>query len=443
MNNHILIIDDNVEFSRSLSANLGRFGYHCYRATDYASARTTLANKLIDAILLDVLLGQQNGIELLPEILEVAPNLPVIVITGYTSIEGAVQAIKRGAHDYVQKPIQFDRLMKLLENAISHSSAKAENQSLRDRLVDTTTRITTRNSTMLDLVQKARKFAGSSLPILLCGENGTGKEIFADFIQVHSLRSSKAFVKTNCAAFPESLLDNELFGHDKGAFTGADEVFRGVFERASGGTLFLDEIGDMSAHIQAKILRVLQNCEIRRLGGSDSISVDVRFIAATNKNLKAMLEANTFREDLFFRLSTATLQLLPLRERREDIPLLVDQFLREHSRQSGTPVCQITEEVLSLFVQYDWPGNIRELRNVLSYAATLSNKALLDLQVLPAQLLQGTTVPKSQSLLQETEKNVLIQVLKMTSNNKKRAAEQLKISRSTLYKKMTAYGIHA
>jgi len=294
---------------------------------------------------------------------------------------------------------------------------------------------------MSSILVTIKKLASANLPILLLGENGTGKEVFADYIHLNSNRNIKKMVKINCAAFPESLLDNELFGHEKGAYTGADSVFKGVFEKADKGTLFLDEIGDMSPNIQAKILRVLQNNEIRRLGGNDVINVDVHFIAATNKNIEEMMGKNIFRKDLYYRLNTATVKIPSLKERKDDIPILVKYFLDEYSKLNNKAVTDISDSVLDIFLDYSWPGNVRELKNTIFYACAVTSKNIIGIDDLPVTLLPLNSKMEKNNIFSENEKIILFKTLKQFNNNKKKVAEILQISRSTLYSKLKRYGL--
>jgi DNA-binding NtrC family response regulator len=363
------------------------------------------------------------------------------MITGYGSIDTAVQSIKLGAFDYVTKPLDFDKLVKIVENAVKVSNLIEENDRLKDRLIELSPQVISQSKAMLELCEKAEKLAMTDLSILITGENGTGKEIIADFIHANSTKNSRKMLKINCAAFPESLLDNELFGHEKGAYTGADETFKGVFERADQSSLFLDEIGDMPLTIQAKILRTLQNHEIRRIGGSRTITVDVRFIAATNRDLQKLIRENTFRKDLYYRLNTAKLYLPPLRERKEDIPLLIEHFLSEYGTVNTKTTKQFSDRVFDTFLEYDWPGNVRELKNTVNYAAAISSKDYIDIDDLPSDFLDVPQYSASRNIMQEVEKNLIIKMLQKANYNKKKTAELLNMSRNTLYSKLEKYGI--
>ena len=436
----ILIIDDKVKLSQSLAKNFEQRGYQTFCAANRAQGLALCAEQPINVVLLDIMLGDDNGLEVLQQLLLQHKHLPVIMITGYGSIDTAVQAIKLGACDYVTKPLEFEKLLALVENALHRARFGSESRQAQHPPGGEAPQIITQNKRMLELYAKAQKLAVTDLPILLTGENGTGKEIIADFIHRHSLRRAQSMLKINCAAFPETLLDNELFGHAKGAYTGADAVFKGVFERAHGSSLFLDEIGDMSLSIQAKILRTLQNHEIRRIGGDQTITVDVRFIAATNKPLADMIRNHLFREDLFYRLNTAMLAVPPLRERKEDIPLLAAHFLAAlPPNDNGRK--RLSDAVLAQFSEYSWPGNVRELKNTVNYAVAVVAADLIDLDDLPPQLSRAEPMPESDNIRAEMEKNLILKMLQKANYNKKKAAELLNMSRKTLYNKLEKYGI--
>lgn len=441
MKRKILIVDDHLKLYKSLSRNFKHLGYQTVHAQNGQEALNLLAQEVIHVVLLDIMLGHESGITILDQMLTLNPRLPVVMITGYGSIDTAVQSIKLGAFDYVTKPLDFDKLVKIIENALHDSNLPEEHPRVKNREHEHSPQIITQNPLMLELHQKARKLAATDLPILITGENGTGKEIIADLIHFHSPRNTRKILKINCAAFPETLLDNELFGHEKGSYTGADATFKGVFERADQSSLFLDEIGDMPLTIQAKILRTLQNHEIRRIGGAHTITVDVRFIASTNKNLHDQIEQNAFRRDLFYRLNTAMLHLPPLRKRKEDISLLVAHFLSEHARMNATSIPSVNDAVIERFLDYDWPGNVRELKNTINYAATLCSKEIIQLDDLPPNFSRSNTRADSENMRDEIEKNLILKVLQKTNYNKKKTAEQLNMSRTTLYAKLQKYGL--
>jgi DNA-binding NtrC family response regulator len=445
MKKTILIIDDKVKLCETLARTFDQLGYQTFYATNGKDAVRLFSQLQIHGVLLDIMLGEENGIDVLKQLLLLRKNIPVIMITGYASVDTAVQSLKLGAFDYVKKPLDLEQLVKVVENAIQISTLSEENQQLKNHLIEKLLpRIITQNARMLEVCDNAKKLAVTDLPILISGENGTGKEIMADFVHMHSPRNSRRMLKINCASFPETLLDNELFGHEKGAYTGANALFKGVFERAHKSSLFLDEIGDMPFSIQAKILRTLQNHELRRLGGTATITVDVRFIAATNKNLEKLIREERFREDLLYRLNTAVIHIPPLRERKEDIPLLVEHFLSDHAQTNSTRFNSINDAVRERFFHYHWPGNVRELKNVINYAAAVSSKESIDLDDLPPNFpttLQQDVSETPGNIREEMEKNLIIKMLQKTDYNKKKTAEILNMSRKTLYSRLRKYGI--
>ncbi|MBN1501559.1 MAG: sigma-54-dependent Fis family transcriptional regulator [Spirochaetes bacterium] len=438
---NILIIDDNEKLCRSLKQNFDQRSFLCSYANTPEEAIHEIQTKNYDLVYLDIVFGDADGIELLEEILKIKPDLPVIMITGFAKIESAVQAIKIGAHDYIQKPLNFEKLLKITENAIKIKVLENDNKNYRDYIESLAPKLVTRNQNVISLYEKAMRLAPTDISILIQGENGTGKEVLADFIHSNSNCRNKQMIKINCAAFPENLLDNELFGHEKGSYTGASSAYKGVFERANGSTLMLDEIGDMDLSTQAKILRAVQNKEIQRIGGSSPIHINVRFIAATNKDISRMIDENSFRNDLYYRLNSATLVLPPLRERKEDLPLLIDYFLNDLNKTTMKHIEGVTDNVLEIFYNYDWPGNIRELRNTIMYGAALASDKRIRRQDLPPVFENDFIKINDESPFNESEKNIILKTLKKTDYNKKRAAELLNISRRTLYNKIEKYGI--
>ncbi len=429
----VLIVDDKEQFSRSLAENLGHFGFTCRTAATAREALRLLPQEPIGLILLDINLGATSGMDLLKRLSTEYRYIPVVMITGYASIETAVQSMKLGAVDYIQKPVDLDNLLKVLHNVLKLGNEAAPAPNAPNSPV-----IITQSESMKLLLSKLKRIAATTIPVLITGENGTGKELIADFIHFHSNRKHANFEKVNCAAFPESLLDNELFGHEKGAYTGAEKSYAGVFERANGGTLFLDEISDMSSAIQAKILRTLQNNEVRRIGGDSTVIIDVRFISATNKNLEEQIKAKTFREDLFYRINTATVTVPPLRERREDIPLLIDFFIGEFCRLHGKPISGIRDQALRRLIDYNWPGNVRELRNTIFYAATLTPFPHIGPDDLPQ--LESSVHPEATSI-EDSERRLIADSIQRNNSNIKKTAEELHISRNTLYRKLKKYGL--
>jgi len=441
LQNTILIVDDKVKLCKILAQDFENAGYTCLIATGGADAINAFITNDVHAVILDLKLRTEDGLEVLRSLMDFNGNVPIIMVTGYATIESAVEAIKIGAFDYIQKPVNFTKLQRVVENALSISRLKVENSILKSRLMDTSSTIITRDRGMLAIMNKLVRLAQTDYPILLCGESGTGKELFADFVHLQSRRAASKLFKLNCASLPDSLLDNELFGHNRGAYTGADSDFAGIFERADKSSLFLDEIGDMPLEIQAKILRTLQNHEVRRLGGKETRKVDVRFIAATNKEIRALMEEGRFREDLFYRLNAATIQIPLLRERTGDIPLLIHHFLVEHAGGNVQESKRIDPSAMELLTNHAWPGNIRELKNVINYSATIASHPVINVGDLPPYLLSKPIQKEKTSMRENVERNLILQALRNTNFNKKRSAEILNFSRRTLYNKMEKYGI--
>lgn len=438
----VLIIDDKVKLCESLAFGFAERKYSCDFALDGRSAVALFSLNKYDVVLLDVCLGEEDGLVVLSRLRALNASVPVFMITGFATIESAVKAIKLGAVDYIQKPIQFADLFAIIRDHLHDSPAQGDSRSAgtRDRIIF-------EGPAMADFLAMAKKIANTDLPVLIRGESGTGKELVAEFIHENSSRSRRILQKINCAAFSETLLDNELFGHEKGAYTGADSVYTGVFESANSGSLFLDELGDMPLSIQAKILRAIQNQEIRRLGSHATRTIDVRFITATNKDLAELLGKKLFREDLFYRLSAAVLVVPPLRDRRMDIPLLSNHFLDEIANTRKQKAKSLGAGLLSFFESYSWPGNVRELRSALQYAATVSSGTEIGLGDVPPGLKLAVrpegTKPSgdASSVFEVMERDLIVKTLKETMYNKKRTAEVLSICRATLYNKMEKYGI--
>lgn len=442
MSTHLLIIDDNPDVCKSLMVNFARHEYASASALNAGDALTHVMQRPVDVAILDLRLGQDDGLALLPQLLALKPQLPIIILTGFATIQTAVEAIKLGAYDYVEKPINFHTLLGVVERAAQQISARhVEQNEQQPAVFDSSSRIVTHNSAMIEVCIKAKKLAAGTIPVLILGESGTGKELIAEFIHQQSPRASRSLVTINCSAFPDTLIDNELFGHEKGAFTGANSVFQGVFERADQSTLFLDEIADMPLTTQAKILRAIQNQEIRRIGGKQVIHIDTRLIGATNKDVARLVRERAFREDLYYRLNAAMLHVPPLRARKDDLLLLAEHFLQEFAGQHQSPQKGLSAAVIEVFHAYDWPGNVRELKNTVQYAATMTARAMIDLADLPAPFQGAPSMPAQAGVVDAVEKNLILSTLKHTGYNKKKTAELLQISRRTLYNKLDKYGI--
>jgi DNA-binding NtrC family response regulator len=404
-------------------------------AHNSSGALRALREEKRDVVLLDVRLGDEDGIFLLPRILELDPSLPVILITGYGTVETAVQAIKQGAFDYLQKPIKIEKLLKTMENALCVSRPEQEGRPF----CSAEAAMISNSPIVRDVLSRARKLAATTMPVLICGESGTGKELLAELIHAASPRAANPLQRVNCAVFTESLLESELFGHERGAFTGAVERFPGVFERSDGGTLFLDEIGDMGLSSQAKILRVLQNQEVRRVGGKETFKIDVRFIAATNKDLETFTSEGKFRSDLLYRLNAAVLHLPPLRERQGDIIPLAKRFTADYAKENGCPRQVLSASAAEALAGYDWPGNVRELKGAVYYACAVSEGRVIEVSDLPRPV--AGHPGKGANPLEMAEMDCIVRTLEEEGNNKVRTAGRLSMSRSTLYKKMKRYGI--
>ena len=438
MNLKVLIIDDSEKHGKTLARSLKQRGFSTYFAPDSLQGIPVFLNEKVDVVLLDVMLGQEDGLEVLQKLRKLDNTIPVIMITAYGTIPSAVHALKIGAFDYIQKPLEIEKILQVIKNAANLTQLGQQNKEFRHKILTQQSRIITCHPEIQETLERAARFALSDLPVLIYGESGTGKELLADYIHAQSSSAHKEMLKINCAAFPESLLDNELFGHEKGAYTGADALYKGIFERAHTNSLFLDELGDMPLTIQVKILRVIQQHEMRRLGGKENIRITVRFIGATSKNLEDLVHEHAFREDLYYRLNTGIFTIPPLRERKDDIPLLIDHFLKDCSKKVKKQL-SITGPATETLLQYDWPGNVRELENAVHYACAITTRECIDRQDLPE------TVKRRRVIASLTKpdpgKSQLEWALKNNHYNKQEAARELGISRTTLYRKMEKYGI--
>jgi two-component system, NtrC family, nitrogen regulation response regulator NtrX len=395
MNEKLLLVDDEVSILNSLGGALRDEGYRVSCARTGEEALEELQQDLPDALLLDIWMPGIDGLAVLEQVKQFAPHLPVIIISGHGNVETAVRATKLGAFDFVEKPLSLERILVSIQNALELQRLQEDN--LIWRLKATRRYQLSGNSqAILSLAEQIRLAAPSSATVLVTGENGTGKELVAKAIHHQSQRSQRPLIEVNCAAIPDELIESELFGHEKGAFTGASEKRRGKFDLAHGGTLFLDEIGDMSLRTQAKILRIIQEQTFERVGGSRTVKVDVRIIAATNKDLQKEIEAGRFRQDLFYRLNVIPLHVPALRARLEDVPLLVDDFLSDFATESALGRKQVTAEVLHCLQLYHWPGNVRELKNFIERLVIMTPRQNITRRDLPKDFLdQLTTVPQS------------------------------------------------
>ncbi|MBK7580916.1 MAG: sigma-54-dependent Fis family transcriptional regulator [Myxococcales bacterium] len=438
----VLVVDDEPSNVVSLQKIFQREGMRVLTA-DGAKAGLDLARKhRVQVVLTDLMMPGVNGVELLRALKEVSPDTEVVLMTAYGTVETAVQAMREGAYDFVEKPLKRMNIVKSIRKAAERHSLVAENRSLRQELKLLTSREIVGQSTALRRVLDiATQAAPSSATVLVLGESGTGKELIARYIHEKSARGSGPFVAVNCAAIPESILEAELFGHERGAFTGAVSKREGRFARARGGTLFLDEIGELSPAVQVKLLRVLQEGEYEPVGGNP-VKADVRIVAATNRDLAAEVEAGRFREDLYYRLNVIAVTAPPLRNRGEDVPLLVDHFLGVYCKKNGRPRLNVPADVMRKLSDYSWPGNVRELENVIERAAVLCRTDTLRLEDLPDAVAQAST-PAPSALtfsigtpLEEVEHRLIRETLAYTSGDKSMAAQLLGISTRTIYRKL-------
>jgi DNA-binding NtrC family response regulator len=448
----ILIVEDEAN-AREALGEVFRPAHEVDLAADVEEAQAALARHVPDVILTDVVLpGERDGLDLLQEVQRTHPDVPVIVMTAYGSVEKAVRAMRDGAHDFLEKPLDLGRLRNLVASTLTSRSRAPETAPLREHLSRGAVPEGFVGSApaVLDVFRVVSKVAPTNATVLILGESGTGKELVAEAIHAASPRAAGPFVKVNCAALPEGLLESELFGHVQGAFTGALKDRPGRFEAAHGGTIFLDEVGEVPAHTQIKLLRVLQAREIERVGDNRSRPVDVRMIAATNADLDAAVRKGTFREDFYFRLKVITLRMPPLRERRGDIPALCKHFLELYTRRHGRDVRGFSPRALELLRTYDWPGNVRELENTVEAAVVLGEGPILDVDVLPEELGGSQRVEdlpegdviriRAGTSLPEAERTIILDTLARTDGNKTAAARILGIGLRTLYRKLEQYG---
>ncbi|MBE9547267.1 MAG: sigma-54-dependent Fis family transcriptional regulator [Proteobacteria bacterium] len=441
----VLVVDDDHAHRTMLRTLLTGWGYAIVEADDGDTAIEKVHEEPFDLILMDIRMIRVSGLEALHRIKAFNPAIPIIIMTAYSSVETAVEALKKGAYDYLTKPLDFDELRLAMERAADHRQLREENRLLRESLGTQFDRqnIIGRSDTVAKLLETAALVAPSDATVLITGESGTGKELIAGAIHFNSPRKEGPFVKINCAAITETLLESELFGHERGAFTGANRRKEGRFRQADGGSLFLDEISEMSLAMQAKLLRVLQEREITRVGGEDVIKVDVRVITATNKDLMQEIETGRFREDLFYRLNVVTLNVPPLRERKEDVPLLAQHFLMVFAEKNHKKIKGFTPQAMDRLLKYEWPGNIRELMNAVERGVVLSRSEYLDEHDLPLITKYepfGNVIPGDLPL-EEVEKATILKTLELTQGNKSEAARRLGITRRTLHKKLRKYGV--
>lgn len=449
---NILVVDDEVSHRVMLRANLEGEGYLVYEAEDGERAVEMAAERSFDCILMDIRMPRMDGISALRKIKDSASSVAIVMMTAYGSVSTAVESLKSGAEDYVMKPVNIDELLIKLGKIMEFRSMEKEILTIRERLGERFdfSNIIGSSTPMRELYELLSMVAPTDATVLLLGESGTGKELVANAIHQNSGRKEKPFLKVNCAALPENLLESELFGHEKGAFTGAVGRKDGRFKAADGGTIFLDEIAEMSTTTQAKILRVLQEREFESLGSNKTIGVDVRVIAATNRDLQIEVESGEFREDLYYRLNVVPVLVPPLRERREDIPRLIEHFTAQLSSKIGKKITGVRDEALSLLKMYAWPGNVRELENVIERAVIMSRSEQIDTDNLPESIRNITESDDEEKgrdtiapgiTLKNAEKLLITETLKQTGGNRTRCAEILGITRRTLQNKIKEYNI--
>jgi len=448
----ILVVDDEPSQRKMLQANLSLDGYQVFEADDGTSATARVSEEFFDLILMDNRMSQMDGIDALREIKKISPGIPVIIITAYASVETAVQALQAGAHDYLTKPLDIDELRFKVQQSLEFWRLKKDNILQRRRIENLfdASRIVGRSQKMKDVLETVAMVAPTEASVLILGESGTGKELIANALHQGSNRTDKRFIKVNCAALPETLLESELFGHEKGAFTGAIGRRPGRFELADGGTIFLDEIAEMTLATQAKLLRVLQEREFEPLGSTKTVKVDIRIIAASNKILGEEVKKGTFREDLFYRLNVVPINLPPLRDRKEDVPLLIEHFLSIYNEKNSRRLQGFHPRALDALMRYAWPGNIRELENVVERAVILTRDDYVPFSELPEPVRGTDGDPLSDQFregirpgmtIREMEKELIIKTLEDNDGNRTRTSRVLGITRRTLQHKLKEYGL--
>jgi DNA-binding NtrC family response regulator len=446
---HILIVDDERHTLDALSVILRREKHAVLTATSGKEALDHLQEQEVEIILSDVKMPEMDGLALLRRVKSEHPSVVVVMMSGHQDVGAAVEAMKEGAFDYLIKPFGRDDVLRTVQKALTLSALLVENLTLKRRVFDQFARAQVIGSSPVwrKICEMVEQVAAAKATVLITGESGTGKELIASLLHRLSPRAERPFVTLNAAALPATLLEAELFGYEKGAFTGAQQRKPGRFELADGGTLFLDEIGDMPMEVQVKLLRVLQDGTFERLGGTRTLQVDVRVVAASNKDLTQEVEAQRFRLDLYYRLNVITLQLPPLRERREDIPLLVAHFLRKYAEQNRKEVTAVQQQTLQRLQAYDWPGNVRELENVIERAVVLAQGSTIGLAELPDHLQATELVPPSDdqltlptnATLADIERAAIVHALQLSGGNRQAAARTLNIGVATLYRKLKEY----
>ena len=448
----ILVVDDSEGTRNLCSKILEKDGYDTAVAADGSEALDKIRNDSYDLVLTDLMMPNIDGMELLEQVKKEHPELPVIIITAYASVSTAVEAIKKGAYDYVPKPFNTGELQITVRKALDARNLRRENIELKKELKDKYhyDNIVGTSGAMQKIYRLIDKAAGSNSNVVIYGESGTGKELIARAIHFSSPRASEKFVPVSCGAIPETLLESELFGYVKGAFTGANSDKRGMFEVANKGTLFLDEIGDIPAPIQVKLLRVLQEREITPIGGTKSVKIDIRLVSATNRDLSKEVEQGNFRQDLFYRLHVVPIYLPPLRERKEDIPLLAEHFLRKYCKENNKNIRGFSAEVMNQLMNHNWPGNVRELENIVQRIVTFEDGEVAAVDSLPPNFQQQIeyhekfykdNLENLQDLIDQVEKHHILRILRETGGRRTETARRLGIDRRTLYGKIKKYAV--
>ncbi len=445
----ILLVDDEKSVRSTLSLFLKKVGYQVDEAASGEEAENKLKVKFYDLVLTDLKMKPMDGLQVLTVTKNINPMAEVIVMTAYSTVESGVEAIKLGAYDYIQKPFNKDELLILVAKALERKQLLTEVEQLQEELKEKYRyeNIVGSSNEMLEVLSMVSKVAPTDSTVLITGESGTGKELIAKAIHINSRRKNRAFVTINCGALPENLQESELFGHVRGAFTGAIRDKAGLFQDANGGTLFLDEVGETAQSTQVKLLRFLQDGEIRKVGDNDPINVDVRLLAATNQNLEKDIEIGKFREDLYYRLNVIPINMPALRQRRDDIPLLANHFLKKAVEQTKKDILSISPEATRILSGYDWQGNVRELENVIERAVILTNKNVIMPEDLPSTVQESqkktAEVPTfdGELTLEQLEKDYILSTLEKYNWNQKKVSELLGISTTTLWRKLKSYGI--
>ena len=447
---NVMIVDDEKNIREGLGKALEMDGYNVYLAENGKKAFDLINKTEMDLVIADLKMPEMSGEELLKRISSSFPTIPVIILTGHGTIESAVNAMRNGAYDFLTKPVNLDRLSLLVNRALSNRHLILEHRALQEEIEKSKSRMKVakvigKSSKMKQVIDIVEQVAETKASVIITGESGVGKELVADSIHKLSNRRDKPFIKVHCAALAESLLESELFGHEKGAFTGAVGRKRGRFELAHTGTIFLDEVGEISQSVQIKILRVLQEKKFERVGGEETLEVDVRVLAATNKDLAKEIEAGNFREDLYYRLNVVNIHVPPLRERKEDIPILAAAFLKEFAEENARNIEGIDQRAINILYNYNWPGNIRELRNTIESAVVLCKGHVINEEDLPPSVRSGleqNTIKLSiGTSLGEAEKEIIRTTLLHNNGNKSKTADILGIGRKTLHRKIQEYNI--